>query len=361
MPVIEVDTTRNTTARNHRHARRLRAGGLAAAAAVTLVSGCAQGADDDVNIVRTTTSIAGAAVVGLERDTRTACALPSAPDQASGTRGVPQPAGTIQVPADPQRIVVLDTAALDAVCAVGLWERVVGAATMPGPTPQPTYMGTGVQKIPSVGGLGSPDIAAVTALHPDLILGSDDSGNVDVLRGIAPTVRAGADGWQQTFTAYAEAMGRGNAGAKALADYRTDARETGAAIGANLSQASVIRFSADDIRVQGNDSFAGQVLADAGVQRPTVQRGASFSVGGLDDDGERNKLEGDILYLMFDGQDGKSRGEEVMRGDDWDKLSAVFDKRDFAVDDTIWHGSGVTAARAILTDLHKSLNGYVTD
>ncbi|WP_084519152.1 ABC transporter substrate-binding protein [Nocardia mexicana] len=360
MPVIEVDSTRNTTARNRRHARRLRVGSLAAAAAVALVAGCAQGSHDDASIVRTTTNIAGAAVVGIERDTRTACALPSAPDQRSGTHTVAQPAGPTQVPADPQRIVVLDTTALDAVCALGLWERVVGATTLAGEAPQPTYMGTGVQKIPGVGGIGAPDVQAIAALRPDLILGGD--GSVDALRGIAPTVQAGPGNWQSTFTGYAEAMGRSNAGAKALADYRTAARDTGTAVAANLSQASVIRFAPSaDIQVQGDDSFAGQVLADAGVQRPVAQRGASFSVSSLSSADDRNKIEGDIVYLMFDGPDGKTHGEKVMDGPDWEKVSAVIDKRDFAVDDAIWHGTGLTAARALLTDLAKSLNSYVTD
>ncbi|MBF6176512.1 iron-siderophore ABC transporter substrate-binding protein [Nocardia blacklockiae] len=362
MPVSEVDSPRNTTAHNRRHARRLRAGSLAAAAAVTLLTGCAQGTHDDASIVRTTTNIAGAAVVGIERDTRTACALPSAPDQRSGTRGVTHPGGTAQVPADPQRIVVLDTAALDAVCALGLWERVVGATPAGGPTPQPTYLGTGVQKVPSVGGPGAPDVAAITALHPDLILGAVGDGNLDALEPIAPTVLIGSGSWQSAFSAYADAMGRSNAGAKALEDYRTAARETGAAIGANLSQASVVRFSADDLRVEGSDTFAGQVLADAGVQRPVAQRGASFGVGDLREGDERAKVEGDLIYLMFDGPDGESHGKSVMKDKKgWGKLAAVTDRREFVVEDPIWHGTGVTAARAILTDLQKTLNGYVTD
>ncbi|WP_280274158.1 ABC transporter substrate-binding protein [Nocardia wallacei] len=361
MPVSEVDSPRNAIARNHRHAWSLRAGSLAAAAAVTLLTGCAQGTHDDASIVRTTTNIAGAAVVGIERDTRTACALPSAPDRTSGIRSVTQPSGTTQVPADPQRIVVLDTAALDAVCALGLWERVVGAATAAGPTPQPAYMGTGIQKIPSVGGIGAPDVGAITALHPDLILGAAGTGNADALRQVAPTVTAGAGSWEAVFSAYADALGRGNAGAKVLEDYLTAARETGTAIGANLSQASVIRFTADDIQVLGDDTFAAGVLADAGVQRPTAQRGASFTVGELDEPAERNKLEGDIIYLMFDGPDGERHGKKVMDGKYWEKLGAVVDRREFAVEDPIWHGTGVTAARAILTDLQKTLNGYVTD
>ncbi|MQY29488.1 iron-siderophore ABC transporter substrate-binding protein [Nocardia aurantia] len=347
MPVIEVDHTRNTRARNS-----TRRGATAGAALAVLVSGvlagCAGGTTDaESSIVRTTTNVAGAAVVGIERDTRQACPLPTAPDKPG---------------ADPQRIVVLDTAALDAVCALGLWERVAGAATLSGPSPQPAYLGTGLAKAPGVGTVGSPDPAKIADLHPDLILGSTGDGDRSALQAVAPTVLVdpGAD-WQDRFTAYATALGRGAAGAKALDDYRTTARETGYAIAANFSQASVIRFTDKDIQVQGDDTFAAAVLTDTGVQRPVAQRGHSFSVTALGTDTERAKVEGDLIYLMFDGTPGREHAESVMHSKDWKKLGAVADRREFAVDDTIWHGSGITAARAILEDLRRTLNGYVTD
>lgn len=361
MPVSERVSTRTPQTRTSTSIRRLRFGGTTIAmlaAVATLVTGCSTGGDDAAgSIVRTTTNIAGASVVGIERDTSRACALPSAPDQASGTHTI---AG-IQVPADPQRIVVLDTAALDAVCAVGLWKRVVGATTLPGPTPHPAYLGTGVVEIPGVGTSGSVDTAKIAELHPDLILGTAGDADPAALRDIAPTVLVKDQSWEDDFTAYTEALGRGGAGAKALADYRTAAHETGVAIAAKYSQASVIRFTADDLRVLGNDSFAGQVLADVGVYRPGAQRGPSFTVENLSSQENRNKVEGDIIYVMFDGPDGERHGRSVMDSDDWEKLRAVADKREFAVKDAIWHGSGVVAARAILEDLTDSLNGYVTD
>lgn len=370
MPVRESASTRITFASTPAPARRLRTWGAVTTAAALLsaglLSGCSKGSDDDAmsSIVRTTTNIAGAGVVGVERDTRTACALPSPADAAAGaTRSITHTAGESEVPADPQRIVVLSTAALDAACALGLWERVVGAATISGPTPQPAYLGTGISEIPAVGMVADPDPAKVAGLKPDLILGAaSDKPEYDALRAVAPTVLVGTDrGWQAEFSALAEAMGRAGAADKALADYRVVARESGAAVNATLSQASILRFDAKGIRVQGNDSFAGQVLGDAGVQRPASQRGTSFDLPGLDTEQDRNRAEGDIIYLMFDGEDGQEYGESVMRGDDWKSLSAVSDKRDFAVADTIWHGSGVTAAKALLEDMRNSLNGYVID
>ncbi|MGV9974714.1 ABC transporter substrate-binding protein [Nocardia beijingensis] len=335
---------------------------VVAGCAALLLAGCGGATDDSPSIVRTTTNIAGAGVVGLERDTTRACALPSSPDPAAGdTRSVTHAAGVSEVPADPQRIVVLSTSALDAVCALGLWERVVGTATIDGPSPQPAYLGTGVLKIPGVGTVAQPDPARIAAMHPDLILGENPSGaaTFSALQAIAPTVLVGSNNsWQAEFAAFAAGMGRRDAAETALQNYRTEARDTGAALAAGQTQASVIRFTADAQRVQGSDSFSGQVLADAGVQRPAAQRGTSFDVR---EDEFATKAEGDVIYVILAGQQGKEHGEKVLRGDAWKELGAATDRRVFAVEDTVWHGDGLTAARALLTDLRNTLNGYVTD
>ncbi|MGW0246867.1 ABC transporter substrate-binding protein [Nocardia goodfellowii] len=349
MPVSVLDRTRN-------HSRALV---LCAVAVVALVAGCGK-ADDASSIVRTTTNIAGAGVVGVERDTAKACPLPSTPDQAGGTRAVTHAAGVSQVPADPQRIVVLSTAALDAACALGLWERVVGAVTIEGPRPQPQYLGYGVVQIPALGSPAQPDLAKIAELRPDVILSESATGTSGFgnLQQIAPTVLVGADaGWQAEFLAYASGLGRVAAAEKALADYRVEAADTGNAIAAGQTQASVARFTAEAIQVQGGDSFAGQVLADAGVQRPTAQRGASYDVPPAD----LEPIEGDLIYVMFDGADGKTFGEKTLRSEEFKELSASTDKRVFAVEDSVWHGNGLIAARALLTDLRNTLNGYVTD
>ncbi|MFD3506632.1 ABC transporter substrate-binding protein [Nocardia sp. NPDC058666] len=325
-----------------------------------LAAGCADKHDDASTIIRTTTNIAGAGVVGADRDTATACALPSAPDQSS-TRTVTHTAGVSQVPADPLRIVVLTTSALDAACALGLWERVAGAVTLDGDRTQPMYLGYGVVKVPSVGPLGAPDPARIAELKPDLILGdiAPAAGGYDALSKIAPTVLIGAGGsWQSDFAAYAAGMNRSDAADTAMQSYLTEAHDLGPALNAAQSQASVLRFTPDTIAVQGTETFAAQVLSDVGVQRPTAQRGPSFDITESD---LATKAEGDIIYVMFEGPEGEANGKKILRSTQFEELGAATDKRVFAVDDKIWHTTGLTAARAILTDLRNSLNGYVTD
>lgn len=363
MPVSVFVRTRNRTATPQYGTAALRRPGIGVAllAAALLVAGCGGKTDEASSIVRTTTNIAGAQVVGLERDTAHACALPTAADPAGGsTRSITHLAGVSEVPADPQRIVVLTTAALDATCAVGLWERVVGAVTLDGPRAQPAYLGYGVLKIPAVGSAGQPDLAKIAELHPDLIIGGipTQAAGFDALKAIAPTVLVGGgSGWQDEFGTIAEGLGRGKAAEAALDAYRTEATETGKSISANQSQASIVRFTADGTQVQGNNSFAGQILTDVGVQRPTAQRGPSFDVRTEDFD---TKVEGDIIYAMFADESGQDHGKSIMRSDTWKDLGAPTDNRTYVVEDTVWHGNGLTAARALVTDLRDTLNGYVT-
>ncbi|WP_067658427.1 ABC transporter substrate-binding protein [Nocardia harenae] len=327
------------------------------AAAGTLLTGCGQQTDDATTIIRTTTNIAGAGVVGLERDTSQACPLPSRPD--AGSRPVTHTGGVTQVPADPQRIVVLGTPALDAACALGLWERVVGTTTLTGPVPQPDYLGYGVKRIPSVGPDGAPDPARIAELDPDVIIGTQGQGDYAALAAVAPTVLAGTgSGWAAEFVGLAAGLARAGAAEAVLAEYRADAPAIGAepAVAAAQSQASVVRFGADSITVLGTDSFAGGVLTDIGVRRPQNQRGASFTVPA----DELERVEGDVIFVLFDGEAGREYGESVLRSDAWKELGAASDQRVFAVEDAVWHGSGPTAARAVLTDVRQNLNGYVT-
>ncbi|MEK8072080.1 iron-siderophore ABC transporter substrate-binding protein [Rhodococcoides navarretei] len=335
--------------------------------AVALV-GCSdsEAQDDASTIVRTTTNIAGAGVVGNNRDTVGLCPE-LAPLDRTGVEGDTRPVGHAEgistIPADPQRIVVLDAAGLDASCTVGIWERVVGAATIDpdfrGDGDQPLYLGTGLASVPSVGPVGAPDIDAIAALDPDLILGADSLGSdtYDTLTAIAPTVfTATGQGWKDTFLQSAAALGRGQSGFDALAAFSADAERVGREIDASQTQASVLRFDADSIEVDGPNSFAGQVLGEVGVGRPQAQRDGTFSV----ESDDLSSAEGDIVYVRFAGPDGEAFGREVMDSDAWHALGSVTDGRVFAVNDTVWSGSGVVAARAILDDLSASLNAYVS-
>lgn len=342
---------------------------IGAIAAVVVVAGCSDtpsSGDNASTIVRSTTNIAGAGVVGNDRDTIGLCAAP-APLDETGVEGTVRPVGHSEgitdVPADPARIVVLSPAALDASCALGVWERVVGASTLDpefrGDGDQELYLGTGIAEIPGVGPVGTPDFDVIASLSPDLILGSDTLGSdaYDQLAAIAPTVFTSSDqGWKGSFLQSAAALGRGGTAFDELARFSADAERVGRDVSASQTQASVVRFLPDSFSTDGPDTFASEVLAEIGVQRPPSQRDTSTS-GSVDD---ASAAEGDIVYVRFDGDAGEEYGRSVMTGSSWEELGSARDGRIFAVDDTVWSGSGVIAARAILADVSGSLNGYVS-
>ncbi|EUA00053.1 periplasmic binding family protein [Mycobacterium kansasii 732] len=108
-----------------------------------------------------------------------------------------------QVPAEPERIVVLSGDQLDALCALGLQSRVVGAALPDGSSSQPSYLGKTVHGLPGVGTRSSPDLRAIAAARPDLILGSVavTPNLYSQLVAIAPTVFTAAPGaaWEDNL------------------------------------------------------------------------------------------------------------------------------------------------------------------
>lgn len=332
-----------------------------------VLGGCSSDSSDDPasTIVRTTTSIAGAGVMGIERDTATACPTPTQADPGAGPgvkRRVVHTAGETEVPSDPQRIVVLDSVSMDAVCALGLWERVVGAATGVD-SPQPSYLGFGISEIPSVGPVSAPDVNAVKAAAPDLILGSSPAsdGLYGQLDAIAPTVFAGSDPvyWKAQFALAGQALGRSSAAATELDRYQQDVVQLGDALNASQTQASVVRFGSKDLQIEGPASFAGQILSDVGVRRPPAQQLTDATTAPIPAD-DLSAAEGDLIYVLFDGPNGRTYGTEIMKSDQWQDLAAATDRRVFVAEDEIWNGNGMTAARAVLADLKGTLNGYAS-
>jgi iron complex transport system substrate-binding protein len=346
------------------------AAALATAVSVTLVSGCDSPAGTPAqpsvtnSLVTSTTRIAGAGVLGNERRPDASCAPDPAPlDDGPDRREVRHAAGTSEVPADPQRIVVLSGDQLDALCALGLQSRIVAAALPDGSTSQPSYLGTVVHDVPAAGSRTAPDLSAVRAASPDLILGSQALTAQDYgpLSAIAPTVFTGPPGaaWQEMLQTVGDATGRRDAANRLLDGFAEDAEKTAAQNDATHFQASVVRFTDKTVRVYGADDFPGSVLATVGVDRPAAQRFTDkpyLEIGISDEDMKHSPdfsaADGDIVYVSFDSQAAKQRAATVFEGDAWRKLSANRDGRVFAVNDEVWQtGEGIVAARGILADL----------
>ncbi len=319
-------------------------------------------------MITSTTQIANAGVLGNQRRPDESCApLPAEPDPGPPTRTAPNAAGvapdSVEVRSDPQRIVVLSGDQLDALCALGLQSRIVAAAFPDGSTTQPSYLGTVVHRLPGAGTRSSPDLAAIRAAKPDLILGSQalTPKLYAGLAEIAPTVFTGAPGaaWQDNFRGVGAATGRADAAGGVIDGFAKKAHDDGAAHDAAHYQASIVQFTENTIRVYGANNFPASVLSAVGVDRPAAQRFSDkpyLEIGSTDADlagsTDFSAADGDLIYVSFASAAAKDRAATIFDSTPWRKLSANRDNRVFVVNNEIWQtGEGVVAARGVVDDL----------
>jgi iron complex transport system substrate-binding protein len=316
------------------------------------------------SVITSTTKVASAGVLGNQRRPDESCARdPAALDPGPPDREVRHAAGTTTVRADPQRIVVLSGDQLDALCALGIQSRVVAAALPDGSTGQPLYLGKVVHDVPGAGTRTEPDLRAIKAANPDLILGSQalTPDAFARLSAIAPTVFTGPPGraWQDNLRTVGAATGRLDAANGLVDGFKQAADKTGADDDATHFQASVVQFTDTTMRVYGADNFPASVLAAVGVDRPATQRFTDkpyLEIGISDTDlansPDFSAADGDIVYISFASPAAKDRAPKILEGDAWKKLSANRDNRVFAVNNEVWQtGEGIVAARGMLADL----------
>jgi iron complex transport system substrate-binding protein len=241
--------------------------------------------------------------------------------------------------------------------------RIVAAALPDGSTGQPSYLGKVVHDVPGAGTRTEPDLRAIKAANPDLILGSQalTPDAFPQLSAIAPTVFTGPPGraWEDNLRTVGAATGRADAANDLVGGFRHAADRTGADDDAAHFQASVVQLTDTTMRVYGADTFPGSVLAAVGVDRPAAQRFTDkpyVEIGITDTDLKNSPdfsaADGDIVYLSFASQAAKDRAPTVLDSDAWKKLSANRDNRVFAVNNEVWQtGEGIVAARGMLADL----------
>jgi iron complex transport system substrate-binding protein len=280
------------------------------------------------------------------------------------TRTVMTAHGEVRVPADPRRVVVLDTAELDSAITLGV--KPVGSTRSDVASGFLKYLPREkVEGIENVGNIMAPNLERIAALKPDLILGSDvrDKDRYDELSKIAPTVFTESTGapWKENFLLHADALNRKDEARKAVEAYEAKAAEVTEALGgrekAGELTVSVIRFvEGADTRVYGKENYIGSILADIGVSRPAI---ADKAPDGFSVDVSPEKVDqgdADVVFYTSYGDPGKSGEENAVGGALWKGMDAVRNGRAFRVDDETWiQGIGYTAADTILEEMRKLL------
>ncbi|MFJ2862253.1 ABC transporter substrate-binding protein [Kitasatospora sp. NPDC087314] len=280
----------------------------------------------------------------------------------AGARTVRHARGESTVPARATRVVTLDTDALDSVVTLGLTP--VGATTVTEGAPFPGYLPADrLAGTKAVGAIGQPNLEAIAALRPDLILSNQvrDDKRYDELSKIAPTVLSKTTGptWKENVRLHAEATGRQTEAEAADAAHRAKARDLVTALGgptkAAATRVEMARFLAGGpTRLYLNDTFVGSLFKDLGLGRPANQDKPGFSVEISPE--QVDQAAADVIFYSVYGDAAKSDHGKITDGALWKNLDAVRNGRVFQVDDNLWMlGIGYTGAALILDQIRKDL------
>jgi iron complex transport system substrate-binding protein len=298
--------------------------------------------------------------------TLTACGGGGEPAGAAATTGadaafprtVQHAMGETEIPDRPDRVVVLDTGELDSALSLGVTP--VGAVTTAVSSGFLSYLADGAADVEQVGTISEPNLEAIAALEPDLILSNKvrHEDLYDELSQIAPTVFAERLGavWKENLTLAAEALGLEDEAADALEQYEADAVALGESIGdAAGTTVSAVRFVEGTIRVYTGASFIGTVLADIGLAQLELPTAEVPTFAELSAE-EITAADADIVLYSSYGPAQDSGETAVLAGPLWSRLSAVEQGRALAVeDDVFFTGIGLTAANLMIEDLADRL------
>ena len=270
--------------------------------------------------------------------------------------------GETPIPRTPQRVVVLTNEATEALLALGV--KPVGAANSWLGDPWYDHIAPMMEGVTPVGKEDQPNLEAIAALQPDLILGTKMRHEkiYPQLSQIAPTVFSETirGKWQENFMLWAEAVNRKAEGERLLEEWNQRLEHFRQQAGDKLNlEVSLVRFMPGRVRILYKDTFAGSILEEIGFKRPPAQDRPDFAA----EVGKERipEMDGDILfYYSYETGDGQATKLEQEWTQDplWKNLSVVKAGQVYKVDDVIWNtAGGILAANLMLDDLYRYVLG----
>ncbi|HSA49584.1 MAG TPA: iron-siderophore ABC transporter substrate-binding protein [Yinghuangia sp.] len=325
--------------------RRRRSRLAAAAVAIALAVGLAGCGDDDGD------SAGGAAATSAAADASASASVAVFP------RTITHDKGSTEIKAQPKRIVALDNSLLEAVVALD-HPLVGGIGSYRDQSGFPDYLGDAVKDAKDVGPLASPNLEAIAALKPDLIISAtvrhDDK--YDQLSKIAPTVFVKTTGptWKDNLRLVGQAIGEEQKADQKLAAYEARAKKVGDAVNAKAGNptVSIVRFVDGPTRIYLPKTFSGIVLADMGIARPENQRDPEkFNIEISEEQIEQ--ADADYVFVTtFSG--GADRKAKFLANPLWQRLNAVANGHVHEVEDEMWMTSvSLHGAHVILDDFAR--------
>ncbi|MDH6680839.1 iron complex transport system substrate-binding protein [Rhodococcus sp. LBL1] len=328
---------------------------MLALATVFAATACGS-ADNAADAPAGNTDVATGGRLFATADTATA-ALGSDAQPGQFPRTVKHALGETVIEKKPERVVVLDGGELDDVLSLGITP--VGIASPEGASGQPSYLADKLAGVPDVGTTNNLNLEAITALQPDLILGSKLRADklYPQLSQIAPTVFSIRPGfpWKENFLLVADTVGEETKAEAVLNDYQSRANEVRDSIQGDPS-ISLVRFMTGKTRLYGNLSFIGVILQDVGLRRPDIQNIEELAVEVSPE--TITQADGDWIFYSTYGKPDTTAQTEVLGGPLWAGMNAVKNGKAVQVSDETWFlALGPTGAMIVLDDLQNLLGG----
>lgn len=278
----------------------------------------------------------------------------AAASESAFPRTIAHDQGETEIESQPQRVVALDNSLVEAVVALEV-PLVGGIGSYRDQTGFPPYLGDAVADTEDVGPLETPNLEAIAALEPDLIVSASvrHEALYDELSAIAPTVFVETTGpiWKDNIRLMAEATGTEDQAEEVVGEYEDRAAALGKAINEKEGDptVSMVRFLDGPTRLYANASFSGIVFQDMGLARPADQDVDEFAVE-IGEEEIRKADANHIFVTVFSG--GEEAADRFRRNPLWGELEGVKAGNVHEVEDAIWMTSvSLQGAHLMMDDM----------
>lgn len=246
--------------------------------------------------------------------------------------------GELTLESKPKTIAVLDVKFLDQMLAVG--EKPAGSVIAGGNTDYPEYLGDQANGVQVLGTRDEPNLEAIAALNPDLIIMTDfQEQQYESVSKIAPTlVLDFYEDWRDTLSTIAQITDKQDAAEKV----RTAYEEKVAGLKTQLTEklgdetVAVIRPRKEGIRVHGIEHRIGQILyQDLGLNMPELAKEIGED-GSVEISMEKVPEIGADRYFVLSDELFAAEAEAMADNAVWKSLDAVKEGRTYDVNSTLW-------------------------
>lgn len=278
---------------------------------------------------------------------------------ASGdVRVIEHAMGKTEIKGEPQRVVILTNEGTEALLALGV--KPVGAVRSWTGNPWYEHIKADMEGVTDVGVESEPNLEAIAALKPDLIIGNKmrQEKVYPQLSAIAPTVFSETlrGEWKPNFDLYAKTLNKEEKGKEVIAAFDDRIKKFQEQFKDKLGvKVSVVRFMPGKARIYFHDTFTGVIFKQIGIARPASQDKEDFADELTKE--RINEMDGDIMfYFTYEKGDGKGNKTEQEWVNDplFKNLPVVKNNKAYRVDDAIWNtAGGVKAANLMLDQLTK--------